>query len=138
MYNFRDGVKISDAIDQAKITVFGMLGEDLKEMDNERLIAIVNENPDLLLFMIANVEIEDIFNFIESNKDRLTEKNRENLIKEVKKRIMEANKKHIIFKQVANFLNQENRDYLAIGGLTVGRDTKHDIAVLFGEKRGDD
>lgn len=102
----------SSRIEASKILVWGHLGEELKKLDPERVLAIAQQDPKYFLSLIANEEIEG---FIEA----LIEKG-EGLTPELEEFITACNKNQAIFIEVAKFLHA-TEDMLSTGSFLTGQ-----------------
>jgi hypothetical protein len=100
----------SSRIEASKILVWGHIGQELKDLDPERVLAIAQQDPKYFLSLIANGEIETfIDSVIESG-----------LTEEIERFITDCNKKQAIFIEVAEFLHS-SEDMLSTGSFLTGQ-----------------
>lgn len=117
----------SDRVDGAKIFIYGQIGQDLKERDAERLLAIIQSKPEYYLGQIANNEIDVIITKLLEDGE---------LTPELENLIISLNTNDALFREVARML-RESEDMLSIGSASIGELDKNDaILDLFkGEKK---
>lgn len=101
----------SDKVEAGKIFVWGQAGQILKDLDEKRMLAIAQHNPNYYLSLMANSEIKDIIKAI-MDKDF-------DLPDNIKKDIINLNEKDCIFREVAKFL-REAEDMLSTGSFLTG------------------
>lgn len=106
-----------DETDKGKIFVWGNFGKEIKKLDEKRLLAICQNNPDYFLSLIYCDELEKIFNKLLSEIDEL-EKD-EMVSDEILNAIFENNKLHDLFNEINDFLTQSN-DMISIGSFLTG------------------
>ena len=115
-------------IDEAKIFIWGQLGERLKGKDAERLLAIAQENPDYFLSVLANEDLADIVaKYHELGKEMTPE-----LLKLVK----DMNRNDATFREIAEFMNQSG-DMLSTGSAALGEIETINKALWLIKSRGD-
>lgn len=101
----------SSRIEASKILVWGHIGQELKELDPERVLAIAQQNPNYYLALLSNKEIQSIITEIYESGKGLTE--------EHKKLIRAWNKNQAVFIEVAKFLHA-TEDMLSTGSFLTG------------------
>ena len=101
---------MTDKQDLANIFIWGNVGEKLKGLDAERLMAIAQSDPNYYLSVIANDELDDMIRVL-VEKGELTD--------DIEKAIRHTNKMDNIFREIAEFLH-ESEDMLSTGSFIVG------------------
>lgn len=106
----------SGGTEGAKILVFGAVGDKLKKLDPDRMMAVIQSDPDYFLAILGNMEsIKAIDAIIEwANSD-----NTDDLPDTIKKEIFKTTKHDSLFKEIAQYLNDSN-DILATGSFVTG------------------
>jgi hypothetical protein len=99
----------SSKIEASKILVWGHIGQDLKDLDPERVLAVAQKDPRYFLSLIANGEIAGFIDYVFEH----------GLTKDLEKFIEASNKKQAIFIEVAEFL-QDSGDMLSTGSFLTG------------------
>lgn len=107
-----------DRIEAGKILVWGHIGQELKDLDPQRVLAIAQDDPKYFLSLIANDEIDDIIKIVWD----------EGLTPEAETLILESNKLQAIFEEVASFLHGAE-DMLSTGSFLTG-ELKSEQALL--------
>jgi len=106
----------SAGIEGAKILVFGAVGDKLKKLDPERMMSVIQSNPDYFLSVIGNMEsIEMIDKILKwaHNKESV------NIPKDIQEAIFKTTKHDSLFKETSDFLHESN-DILATGSFVTG------------------
>lgn len=98
----------SDRIEASRIFIFGQIGQQLKEMDERRLIAIAHNKPHRHLSTIANEDIEELIATL-FNSDELDFE-----------ALAEINELDNNFREIAKFLHDSD-DMLSTGSFILGQ-----------------
>lgn len=102
-----------DNVDRGKTLVWGNFGKEIKDLDEKRLYAIAQNNPEYYLNLILTEELDIIFDKLLSALDNDED------IDEFLNEIFDSNKKHNLFKEINSFLTQSD-DMLSIGSFLTG------------------
>ena len=95
--------------------VWSYVGEWFKRIDNERMIAIAQNNPNYFLSQFAQKEAFEIIEALENNKWEFDDN--------ILELISESNKKDNAFRETAKYLNQSD-DKLSAGSFITGNIVK--------------
>lgn len=106
-------IKMMDNVDRGKTLVWGNFGKEIKDLDEKRLYAIAQNNPEYYLNLILTEELDIIFDKLLSALDNDED------IDEFLNEIFDSNKKHNLFKEINSFLTQSD-DMLSIGSFLTG------------------
>lgn len=118
----------TDSIERSKIFIWGQVGKQLKDMDDERMLAIAQDDPDYFMSILANRDISEIIIQIIKEKG---------LSKESKKLILAVNKFDSVFREISQFM-QHTEDMLSIGSFMTGElDKKKAMWILSGGDSND-
>lgn len=109
-----------DNADRGKILVWGNFGKEIKKLDEKRLFAVTQNNPDYFLNLILSDELDIIF-------DKLIDEieNDNKISDETLEKIFKSNNLHNLFKEINEFLTQSD-DMLSIGSFLTGEFDKSD------------
>ena len=103
--------------DGAKILVWGAVGDLLKSLDKQRMLALVQHDPDFYLSVIANMETDTLIDKILQLSEDGEETDGD--FKEIEKMVYKINKLDTIFAEATEFLH-ESGDMLATGSFITG------------------
>lgn len=116
----------SDRTERAKVFIYGQIGEVLNELDQDRILAIIQDNPNNHLFQISLDEILDLLDQIEKLKpllEAVPEKDRGKVHIGGLNEFLEAFKGHCkkarLFRELAKF-TRDDMDELSQGSLLLG------------------
>ena len=105
----------TDKIEAGKIFVWGNIGKDIKALDEDRMLAVAQKDPDYHLALKCNSEVSDIVKALRDSKGVLTDK--------IKSMVINTNNKDNLFREISAFL-QESEDMLSIGSFMTGEMAK--------------
>ena len=100
----------NDRIDASKIFIWGQIGQSLKDMDEQRILAIAQKNYGYHLGILSNREILLLIDEMKSGIE----------YQELKDKFTAINITDNIFREIAKFLHHEPRDLLSIGSFVTG------------------
>jgi hypothetical protein len=103
-------------IDGAKILVWGAVGDKLKVLDKNRMLALIQDDPDFYLAVIANMEADTLIEMllkIQSDDEDL------NVLKDIEEYVYKINKLDAVFSEATEFLH-DSGDMLATGSFITG------------------
>jgi PIN domain nuclease of toxin-antitoxin system len=107
-------------VEGAKILVWGAVGDELKNLDKKRMLAIIQDDPDFYLSVISNMETDILIEkLLKLSEDTGEFMNGEILGKDIEKFIYDINKLDVIFSEATKFLHDSN-DMLATGSFVTG------------------
>lgn len=119
----------SSGYEDGKILVFAKLGKQLKEIDEKRILAIAQDNPNKYLFNIYENEITILLEKLENIDDD----NVKEFKKQILKDLLRHNETDNIFYELNKFLTKSD-DMLSIGSFLTGHDNrKHKLAKIISE-----
>lgn len=116
-----------ERVEKATIFIFGQLGEKLRELDDERLLAILQAKPDYFLGQKASQEIDELLDKLLA--DELTD---EELDRALDLAII-INERDSIYREVARFMHDSD-DMLSVGSMTLGELASSDAVLELFEK----
>lgn len=102
-------------IDGAKILVWGAVGDKLKSLDKNRMLALIQDDPDYFLSVIANIEVDELIAKLISLGEDCTDEE----FKTIKAFIRRINKLDAVFMEATKFLH-DSGDMLATGSFITG------------------
>jgi len=111
--------------------VWSYVGEWFKRLDNERMIAIAQNNPNYFMSQIAQKEAFNIIDLLKENNYQFNNK--------ILKLISESNLKDNAFRETAKYLNQSD-DKLSAGSFITGNIVKEGklAEMIIGNKKNGD
>lgn len=98
-------------IEKSKIFIWGDIGQDIKDLDKLRMMAIAHDNPSFHLSCIANRELFDILDKMDKEQE---------ITPDIMKDIKRTNELDNSFREIAEFLH-ESDDMLSTGSFIVGQ-----------------
>ena len=105
----------SDAVKKSKIFVYGQIGKDLKEEDEERVLACLEANPNTTLFNIARKRIQAIRDRLRQAHDKSNPAGVSQARDDLEAEIKRCNK----FREIARWMHNE-MDELSMGSTILG------------------
>lgn len=114
-------IQISDSAERGKIFVWGDYGQSLKNIDEKRIHAIAQSNPNHYLAMISNSEISEIIKEIVENGE---------LSESTKQKIQKSVSNDSLFSEIAKLLRVQT-DMLSIGSFLTGEKEKNKAFMKF-------
>lgn len=115
-------------IDAAKIFIWGAIGDELKNLDKKRMMALLQQSPEYHLAVLANIDVDVIIRkliAIEGDNPELTE--------EIEELIYQLNYRDNIFAEATAFLHIMG-DMLSTGSFITGEfEQKQAILKLMGQ-----
>lgn len=121
-------------IEGAKILVWGAVGDKLKTLDKQRMLALIQDNPDYFLSVIANIEVDKIVRMLMKLADDCSDEE----FKVIKSMIKKVNQLDAVFFEATKFLH-ESGDMLATGSFITGEfEEKRAILKTMGKVTTDD
>ena len=108
------GLLSSDKVEASINFVWGNVGEQLKALDEIRMLALAQSNPNYSLSVITNIEMESLIKEIFDSENEIGF-----FTTELKNKIVELNKKDVTFREIAKFFKDSN-DMLSVGSTITG------------------
>lgn len=112
--SFGENVGNQFGLEGAKILVWGAVGDKLKTLDKNRMLALIQEDPDYYLSVITNMEMDEVIKALLS-----LEGTDEEIPDSLEALIYKMNKLDTIFIEATKFLH-ESGDMLATGSFITG------------------
>lgn len=107
-------------IDASKIFIYGQIGDSLQKRDKERLLGVLQHNPDYFLSLLANQDISGLLDLFREADYKITP--------ELKKLIYQINSNDAIFREIARFM-QDSGDMLSSGSMVLGEVDKTESGI---------
>ncbi len=121
----------SDAVRKSKIFVWGQIGEMLKEMDPERVLAILQSNPNTSLYNLFRERLRPLLKKLHDNEGNAAIQ--EPLLEELKAQVDGANN----FREISKYMH-DKLDDLSIGSSVLGEtqnpEAEHDDVTVDDEE----
>lgn len=105
----------SEAVKKSIVFIWGQMGEKLKDIDQDRMIACMEKNPNITLYNIFREKIRPILNRIRDNHENSNPGGVSIGRDDLKNEIEKANK----FREISKFMRDE-LDELSMGSALLG------------------
>ena len=121
----------SDKVESSNIFIWGNVGKKLEKLDENRMLCLAHQNPNISLSVITNIEVDKII------EDLFFEKDFPNFNTEIQEKILKLNNADNTFRQVAKFMKYK-QDMLSIGSAITGQIQNQKLPMRFNYGQDDD